>query len=51
MTMKIICTTQQFRGYLMAKDLKVVKFKDELSIFLLQKGVLNFLIFSIMTSG
>lgn len=22
MTMEIICTTQQFRGYLMAKDLK-----------------------------
>lgn len=34
----------------MAKELKrVFKFKDELHIFLLQKGVLNSLIFSIMT--
>lgn len=36
----------------MAKELKrVFKFKDELHIFLLRKGVLNFLIFSIMTRG
>lgn len=36
----------------MAKELKrVFKFKEELHIFLLQKGVLNFLIFSIMTRG
>lgn len=36
----------------MAKELKrVFKFKDELRIFLLQKGVLNFLIFSFMTRG